>query len=71
MCYYCDINNYTGYPSGIVGLTIEEGMYDDLAFEYNASDGSIDLIAYGEYEARKRINYCPFCGRKLSILKTE
>ena len=58
-CNYCDIKNYQCNQ-----LTLDAGEYTGLVMKYK--DNKFYLTAYGDDQAFKEIDYCPFCGRSLN-----
>ena len=69
-CEYCDIKNYQEEYSGngIFVNRISEGIgsYTFLTMEYCKYDNTWSLVATGDDCDWVKINYCPFCGRKLN-----
>ena len=63
-CYYCDCE-YTHKPVQVLDV----GEYTGLTMEY--WKGGYYLVAHGDDTARCKIEYCPFCGRKLTESEDE
>lgn len=63
-CYYCDCV-YTHKPMQVLA----SAEYTGLTMEY--WKGAYYLVAHGEDTPRVKIEYCPFCGRKLTENEDE
>lgn len=64
-CCYCDLDKYENniYRETKI-MYLSCGEYTGLTMEYRK--GIYRLAAHGEDETRIEIEYCPFCGRKLT-----
>lgn len=69
-CEYCDIKNYhESYSDNEIlvnRISERNGDYTFLTMEYCKDDNTWDLVATGDDWDCAKINYCPFCGRKLN-----
>lgn len=73
MCKFCDLNNYTKST----GVEYFEYQHDyeyhiagapwtSLYMTYNSETNKFGIDGFGDYDAGIDIEYCPFCGRKLT-----
>ena len=71
MCEYCDISKYVCDYYGEADFDLQNelaiGDYTVLLMLYNSKTNKFGLKASGEGEAVIDINFCPKCGRNLSI----
>ena len=69
-CYYCDLDKYEDCVySNKKKQILACADYTGLTMEY--WKGGYYLVANGEDTARIEIEYCPFCGRKLTESEDE
>ena len=73
MCDYCDLSNYKkcepddyDYCPHDMEYEIAKAPYTGLDITYYSQTNKFALVAYGDYDAGIDIEYCPFCGRKLT-----
>ena len=70
MCEYCDLkpvktNCYAGIDKIYVGKPIMDTSYYSNIKIVNINGDFLLKVSGERYTNTSRINYCPFCGRKL------
>lgn len=74
ICKYCNLKNYTQdefteyqeYYQSDAYYELAEAPYTSLVITHNSKTGKYGLKANGDYEPGIDIEFCPFCGRKLT-----
>ena len=73
MCEFCNLNNYTKCESveyfeyqHDYEYHIAKAPWTNLYMTYNSITNKFGIDGIGEYDAGIDIEYCPFCGRKLT-----
>lgn len=65
-CKYCDLKNYGTYVFDYkIVLHIQDGAWNTLYMAYDKNRKEYSIMAVGDGSAEIKIDYCPFCGRKL------
>ena len=71
-CKYCNLDNYHDssalskkYYGFDKNIKIQDG-YNEFGMAYNADTKSYLIYSFSEDDAVIDINFCPFCGEKIS-----
>lgn len=77
-CQYCDLDNYTKRESYEYDdyshdayYVVAEAPWTSLMMTYNSKTGKYGIVANGDYSPEVNIEFCPFCGRKLTDKKDD